>query len=205
MRPMSLSSLPIDSVAVFVADASVIINLNATGRASEIVGAFPDKFVATGITVAELEAGAKKGHDDAEKLRYLIENGLFELVQLGEVGGAIYASLIDGTAIQTLDDGEASTIGYACERGCVALIDERKARSICAIRFPQLRVLSTVDLLIHNRAALALGRQGQADAIFNALRSARMRVPNEHLSKVIGLIGKERAATCSSLPRGRAI
>ena len=39
---MTSSSFPISSRTIFVADASVVINLNATGRALDIIRAQPE-------------------------------------------------------------------------------------------------------------------------------------------------------------------
>jgi predicted nucleic acid-binding protein len=100
-----------------------------------------------------------------------------------------------------LDDGEAATIGYACEIGGIALTDERKARSICASDFPDLVVASTVDLLTHDTVRNVLGHQGHIDAIMKALRNARMRVPPHQVGMVVEIIGEETAATCNSLSK----
>jgi predicted nucleic acid-binding protein len=54
-----------------------------------------------------------------------------------------------GPAQTTLDDGEAATIAHAVALNGVALIDERKANRICTERFPELRIASTVDILVH--------------------------------------------------------
>jgi hypothetical protein len=81
------------------------------------------------------------------------------------------------------------------------MIDERKARNLCADRFPELQVVSTVDLLLHEIVAAALGRQGQIDAVVNALQLARMRVPPDQVNRVVTLIGDQSATSCRSLPR----
>ena len=198
---MSSSRFPIDREAVLVADASVVINLNATTRASEIIRAISDRFAVTDKAFAELEDGTRNGHDDAQQLRMLIDGGLAQLVRLGAGSRSVYESLVTGSTLCTLDDGEAATISYAQEAVGIALIDERKARSLCADRFPGLRVASTVDLLMQETVALALGAQGQIDALVNALTRARMRVPTEQLTLVKKLIGAERAASCMSLPK----
>jgi predicted nucleic acid-binding protein len=198
---MSSSSFPIDTDTILVADASVIINLNATGRAFDIIRAYRGSVVVTGKAFAELVAGARNGHSDAKKLQVLVDSGAVRLVELGEVGNLVYSSLVEGSATRTLEDGEAATIGYAHEIGAVAMIDERKARSICANEYPGLKVLSTVDLLAHDVIGNALGKEGQINAILNALRDARMRVPSHQIEMIVNLIGDEAAATCYSLPR----
>ena len=51
----------------------------------------------------------------------------------------------------------------------------------------------------------AIGCNAQAEAIYNALLAARMRVPEEKLSSVISVIGRDRAVKCASLPKAARI
>lgn len=198
---MISSSFLTDQQTRLVIDASVAINLNATNRAAEIISALPGMMVVTQNAIEELEGGARKGHNDAQLLQDLVAGNLVFPVSMGENSLSVYEALIDGNASCTLDDGEAATIAYAIEAGGIAVIDERKARRICEKNFPNLRLLSTVDLLLDSLISKALGHIGQADSIYNALALARMRVPEERLSLVINVIGEERAARCSSLPK----
>ncbi len=198
---MSSSSFLTDPRVNLVADASVVINLNATVRAADIIKAVPNPFVVTDNACAELKAGVRNGHQDYGQLSELIEAGFARRVRLGAIGAAVYESLVDGSTLRTLDDGEAATIAYAHETGGVALIDERKARTLCAASFPGLVVVSAVELLMHDAVAAALGAQAQVDALVNALTAARMRVPPEHVARLKAIIGAERAALCTSLPK----
>lgn len=198
---MSSSNFLTDSRNVLVADASVVINLNATGCARAIITAFPNRWAVTVNALAELVDGMQNGHDDARGLQMLIEAGVIDLVGLGNAGGSVYKELIDGSALRTLDDGEAATIGYAQEVGGIALIDERKAISLCADRFPHLLVVSTVEMLLHGAVVRALGHQGHVDAVIAALKKARMRVPPDQISRVVAVIGEKRASSCMSLPK----
>lgn len=198
---MISSSFLTDPQTTLVIDASVAINLNATNRAAEIISALPSMMVVTQNAIEELEGGTRKGHIDAQLLQDLVARNLISHVSMGENSLNVYEALIDGSASSTLDDGEAATIAYAIEVGGIAVIDEKKARRICGKNFPNLRLLSTVDLLLDSLISNALGRIGQADSIYNALASARMRVPEERLSLVTSVIGEERAARCASLPK----
>lgn len=198
---MNSSSFPIDNHATLVADASVVINLNATGHALDIIRSFSGSLVVTENAFTELASGAPNGHSDDKKLMKLVDADAVRLVQLGESGRLVYASLVEGSTSRTLDDGEAATIGYAQETGGVAMIDEKKARVICANEFPDLTVVSTIDLLTHEAVRSALGKEGQIRAILNALHKARMRVPPHQIELIINLIGREAAATCRSLPK----
>lgn len=198
---MSSSNFLSDPRTVLVADASVVINLNATGCAHAIITAFPNRWAVTANALAELVAGMRNGHDDARALQTLIDARVVDLVGLGDIGSAVYETLIDGTALRTLDDGEAATIGYAHEVGGIALIDERKAMSLCADRFPALSVISTVQLLLHEAVIRTLGQEGHVGALIGALQKARMRVPPEQIGRVVAVIGERNAAGCMSLPK----
>lgn len=194
-------SCPADSAKPFVADASVIINFNATLRAQIIIAALPGAFLVTENARNELKDGLRNGHDDAAKLDELIEQGTVRLVRLGAAALPIYESLIEGAADRTLDDGEAATIAYACAAGCIAIVDERKARKLCADRFPRVAMASSAELLASEATRGELGVQEQITAIVNALRGGRMRVPPEHVGAIVTLIGEENAASCTSLPK----
>jgi predicted nucleic acid-binding protein len=198
---MSSSNFLTDPCVVLVADASVVINLNATGRAREIITALPNRWAVTANALAELVAGVRNGHDDARSLQALIDDGIVDLVRLGDTGSSVYETLVDGSALRTLDDGEAATIGHAHEVGGIALIDERKATNLCADRFPELLVVSTIQLLLHKAVVGALGQQGHVEAVIGALQKARMRVPPDQISRVVAIIGEESASSCMSLPK----
>jgi predicted nucleic acid-binding protein len=198
---MNSSSFLLSPGVALVADASVIININGTGHAADIIKAMPHPFTVTENACVELEVGSTRGHHDYARLLELIDAGVVRRVSLGAAGMKVYESLIDGSTLRTLDDGEAATIAYAHEVSGIALIDERKARSLCADSFPNLDIVPTVELLMHDVVAAALGVERQADAVANALMKARMQVPREHAERVRALIGPERAAQCSSLPK----
>lgn len=186
---------------VVVADTSVIINLNATKRAAEVLSSLPFRVVVTEIVTGELTEDRRGGRRDAGLLAGLEKAGHVQVVSLDEVGLDIFSGLVIGPAGETLDDGEASTIAYAVEHGIVPVIDERKGLKICSARFPSLRPKSTVDLFADPGVMEALGRDSLSDAIFQTLRNARMRIPPEHVAWVIALIGADRAALCHSLPK----
>jgi predicted nucleic acid-binding protein len=194
-------SFPADPSRPLIADASVVINLNATLCAAQIIISVPNKLHVTATARVELKGGLRNGHLDAEKLDELIKTGAIRIAELGSDALAIYESLIEGPRESTLDDGEAATIACAHERKGIAIIDERKARSICVARFPDLTIVSSAEILTSDVVANALGREAQITAIVNALRIGRMRVPLEHVEAVICLIGEEHALSCPSLPK----
>ncbi len=197
---ISLSSLT-ESGRILVLDASVIINMNATGCSEAILGCFPGKVVVTTNVAVELAHGRRNGHLDAELLDRLVSQGLVALHHLGPPAEPHYESLISGSARNTLDDGEAATIALAYEVGGVAMIDERKAHRICAERYPSLVVMPSIRLLLDPSVAEILGVARQIQAIKNALELARMRVPQEIIADLQALIGTDEMRRYPSLPR----
>lgn len=183
---------------MMVADASVWINLAATGCAHRILGAIGRPLVITDVALAELERGRPKCRRAADEVIALIHMGLTQAVALAPEDEALFLSLVSGSALETLDDGEAATLACAERLGACAVIDERKATSLAAHRLPHLEVRSTCDLLLDPNVRGLLGEQGHADALFAALTDARMRVPDGHAAMIVGLLG-ERAASCLSI------
>jgi predicted nucleic acid-binding protein len=190
-----------ESGSVVVADSSVMINLNASFRAADILDALPFRVVVTDIVASELQEDRRSGRQDAALLDTLVQAGRIGTVSLGDAALDIFANLVVGPAGDTLDDGEAATIAYAVEAGIPPVLDERKALRIYAARFSGPHALSTVDLFAEAAVEAALGRPGLGDAVFRSLQTARMRVAAERLSWVVALIGTERAVQCPSLPR----
>lgn len=190
-----------DLSGLLVADTSVIINLNASRFSYEILDALPNKILVVEEVSQELERGRQFGWTNADALLALIKSQRIAIVQLGEIGQGYFEKLVAGPASQTLDDGEAATIAYALEASATPLIDERKAHRICAERFPAMGVGCTGDLLAHHEVQKVLGRGNLAEAVYNALQDGRMRVMEHFLAWTVELIGPDRAANCSSLPR----
>jgi predicted nucleic acid-binding protein len=187
--------------AILIADASAVINLNATGCAEKILRALPQQVVVVDVVMGELEGGRDKARKDADLTRTMIESGLITRVELGPTGLTDFEELVIGSTVDTLDDGEAATLAYALEVGGTPIIDERKANRICAARFKELQTAASLDLFAHEAVEKALGRPALAEAVFLALRDARMRVFPAHIDWVVALIGKDRALQCPSLPR----
>ena len=190
----------LDELAIpIAADASVVINLIASGFAATILGPLGSPLRVPGEVQAEIESGRSRGREDADKLAKLIAGGQVAIVDLGTTGIGHFASLVTGAAQHTLDDGEAAVIAYALEHGATVLIDEKKATRFCTERFDHLKVGSTVDLVGCMAVQAALDAD-LADAIFKMLSVGRMRVLPQHLDWVVEQIGPDRAAQCSALP-----
>ena len=182
-------------------DASAIINLNASACAPDILRALPERLVVVDVVVSELEEGRRTGRQDAQMLAALLQAKLIDTDGLNEPDDKLFEALVSGSAAMTLDDGEAATIAYAVGRSLPIVLDDQKARRICQERFARLSVRDSVDFFRHADVQRALGQERLATAVFNALKTARMRVLAEHTSWVTTLIGEANARVCRSLPQ----
>lgn len=182
-----------------VLDASVLINLDATSRAAEIVRAIDAQWKVVRAAYNEV-VGRAPATRERRSVMKLVADGHLEVVELEEPGLRVYQELIVGKAPETLDDGEAATIAYAVQVSGLALLDEKKATRICATRFPQLRVATTVDALLDPRVVRAMSPGDHSEAVLRALQVGRMQVAPSRLPHVLALIG-ENAQHCPSLPR----
>jgi len=187
--------------ALVVLDASVLINLNATGLSQGILETFSDRFCVTPNAVEELRRGDQFGHDDARPLQALIDAKVVAVWPLCARALAVYETLIDGSRGYYLDDGEAASIAFAAANEAALILDERKARRYAAQDFAQVSVGCTAQLLLHPSVRVVLGPEQQELAMQRALQLGRMRVPAEHVSSVVRLIGTKVARECPSLPR----
>jgi len=180
---MSRQSSWLERAASLVGDASVWINLVATGCAEDILRSSPAELVITTTALGELENGRAKGRQTAAEVARLIEVGLIREVSLSSTDEAVFLDLVAGPTSLTLDDGEAATIAYALGSGAGALI-----------------VMSTTDLLLADPIVSSFQADGLSKCLFLALTVARMRVPERHLAGVCELLGPDRCRECRSLP-----
>ena len=200
---MGLPNYLFDPSPALVLDASVVINLNATGCVARILNAIPNPVVILEVVLRELETGRVKGRTDADTVDDLAKTGCVQLAALTSECESNFLSLVAGSGATTLDDGEAATIAWSVTHSGIPIIDEKKGSAICRERFPHLQLGTTIDILAHEQVQSAFVKSDLADAIFKALTLARMRVHDKDLAWVIGMIGKERASLCNSLPRSK--
>lgn len=200
---MGLPDYLFDPSPALVLDASVVINLHATGCAGRILDAIPNPIVILEVVLRELEAGRVKGRTDADTVDDLVKNGCVQLAALSPECESNFLALVAGSGATTLDDGEAATIAWSVAHGGIPIIDEKKGSAICRERFPHLQLGTTIDIFAHEHVQSAFFKADLADAIFKALTLARMRVHDKDMAWVIGMIGQDRASLCNSLPRSK--
>lgn len=187
--------------ATVVADASVAINLCASGAAEAILLNLPFRVAMASEAIAEVTDDRRTGRADNIVLQQLLTAGKIEQISLDAAEEGIFAGLVIGPAAETLDDGEAATIALGVMRGMTVVIDESKANGLCERRFAALGRIGSSDLFLADKVVSSLSTDAHAAALFDALRLARMRVDKRHLHEVARILGTDRLSQCPSLPR----
>lgn len=198
---MTFSSCLTDRDSILVLDASVIINLLATGYASAILQAVPAPIVVTDNVIREIELGAVNGRPEPKQLLELIHNQILKREELSGIALEHFFDLVSGSTAASLGDGEAATLALAHCNGFTAGIDEKKATKISSERFENLRLITTVDILAYEPVRISLGDEALAKATLQALKNARMQVRENQFDWIQGLIGCENVSLCPSLRR----
>lgn len=187
--------------APLVLDASVVVNLNATGFADRVLDAIPAGVFIPDPVVRELQRGTKMGYSDATDLDMLLAQGLINTLKVPVSVQSEYISLVSGSSTSSLGDGEAATIASAFAMRAWAGIDERKARRICRESYKDVRVASTIDILAHPEVVRSLSDDEFSSALLAALEVANMQVQKHHMDWVVAHIDPNRLSGCLSLPR----
>jgi predicted nucleic acid-binding protein len=188
-----------------VGDASFWVSIVASGRSEDILRAIPNAVLITDVAANELERGRARGRNTFDGIQELIASSLLSVVTCPEEAEPVYYDLVGGNAVETLDDGEACTLAYALHSSGCAVIDEKKATVLARRRFPALPLLSTTDLMLSALVRSAIGPDGAAAALFEALMGAKMRVPPHLVEEVCLILGEDRASKCHSLPQRRRV
>ena len=114
---MIFSSCLTDQDKAIVLDASVIINLLATGYATEILQALNASLVVTGNVLREIEQGSANGRQESTLLTQLIDKRYLQVKELSGPSLEHFFSMVSGSTSDSLGDGEAATLAFAHSNG----------------------------------------------------------------------------------------
>ncbi|MDF0522196.1 hypothetical protein GPL17_35940 [Bradyrhizobium yuanmingense] len=186
-------------------DASVTINFLGTGIAGRLVELLGQPIVMADRTFREIQRHPIRGRDHAAELDELVRTGFLRIETLNSDAKELFFELTGDNLVGGLDDGEAAAIALATFKPQSALVitDDRKARNVVSQRWPQQGLAYSIDLLVRPNIESTLSRPVLADAVYSALKHARMRVPAINRDWAVKLIGENRATECPSLGSGR--
>ncbi|MBK6702843.1 MAG: hypothetical protein IPG56_03050 [Caulobacteraceae bacterium] len=106
---MSYSSCLAECDTDLLLDASVFINLSASGAASAILQALPHRALIVDVAASEVRVDSKTGRSDSDTLQELLASpATLDTVTLDANGLVLFENLV-----LELDDGESATIAAA--------------------------------------------------------------------------------------------
>lgn len=155
-----------------VLDASVVINLLATGRPWEILSRQGASAVVPEQVVAEVRRCpvTKKAFDDKRHPLRISPNVSVEALSIAELD-----LFVDLAAF--MGDGEAASIALAVSRNLSIAIDDRRARKIAGARFPALRLWWSTQLLRADGVKAVFSKEEAEGFIEAAIQLANMYLP----------------------------
>ena len=182
-----------------VLDASVLINFLGSGCVEVILRSLPDRILMAEQTFNEVLRDPSGRMPASAQRRALVDQGLITLVPLDHEGNEWFLELVSDP--DRLDDGEAAAVALALMTGAMPVLDERKARRVFRDRFPGRPLESSAGLFRRLSQSGNLTAEVLRDALFGALRKARMSVVAEESDWVVRTLGSELASQCPSLAR----
>lgn len=179
-----------------VVDASVLINVLASGYAKEILIAYPDRLLVVDQVVHEVRFDPVDPvrEPSPKTLEPFISERLLYRMSLSAEGLESMLELTMAPRPDDLHDGEAASIALAHEIGARVATDDKKAQRVCSERFPKIGLISSVEVFRHASVRAALGGR-LAEALMCAISRGRMRVPKPEREWVKGVL-QELAEHC---------
>lgn len=187
----------LDAHRCLVLDASVAINLLASGAFGEILEIIECRSYLTPHVLREIRSDPRDRKRPPHDLMVAIESGQVSLLaDLAPESSDVYLKLLERMA-----SGEASAILAARNLGGIVATDDQSALQAIAADTDLPQAIRTVELLSDPRISRHFGRDRLAEIVFGALKFGRMRVFAEYRNEIIDLIGLDRARQCPSLGR----
>jgi hypothetical protein len=187
----SPSKLNLDGSALFL-DASAVINLVASNQMEEILLALACPILIEETVCGEFKRNPRDGSSSKGVIEALVARSRLTVVKMSDVQFEMFLRLTGCPPPDDLGDGEAATLACADGAGA-AIIDEKKAMRIAVRDFSKMSVYSSLDLICSETVSNRLGRSGVSDAVYEALKVARMRVPHHWRNWIRDLLGQDRA------------
>lgn len=129
-----------------VIDASVAINILATTRGVEVLGALPGRCVIEERAAAEVTRHPRGITHAQGPLGELLSSGALKVVQMVSEDFELFVQLVGAPSPDGLDDGEAASLAWVVGHGGVLIVDDGKARRITRRDYSAVEMQSSVSV-----------------------------------------------------------
>jgi predicted nucleic acid-binding protein len=186
---------------ILVIDASVLINLLATGIETKILSCFSTKIMIPNQVIREVKRHPRDKSDAKDYLNTLFADNVIQRVELNEQAFKFYTEIL--LENDNLGDGELACIAYAATKKIhYIVLDDKLGLKTCQQKFSFLKILSSIDLFrqYHQKCELEFIRF--QEVLFDAVKIGRMNMTSESDDKwVREILGESKVKLCPSLKR----
>lgn len=161
-----------------VLDASVLINILATGRAATILANLDRKILITSQAYNEVLRDPFTAGEASETIKPMEAANLISRRNLSGRSKQLY-EILSNPAEHNLDSGEAATIGFCDQHKLIAAIDERKGTKVAIQNSNVPLTVRSLDLLAYKNVIESFTIAEYRQALQNAGRLGRMYFPIE--------------------------
>lgn len=158
----------------------------------EVLSALARPIFIEDTVCGEFKRHPRDGSSSKGVIKTLAISGKLTVVKMSNVEFETFLRLVGCQPPDDLGDGEAATLACADGKGG-AVIDDKKAMRIAARDFAGMPIYCSLDLFCSEAVNQCLGRSAVSDAVYEAMKLARMRVPHHWRDWIRDLVGGERA------------
>jgi hypothetical protein len=187
-------------VPICVLDASVLINILATGEARDVLRLLPYILYVEDHAFREVQRDPSNTIGSHPPLSPLVSAG--DLGPISLKSGEELSWFIELVATHDLGDGEAGGIAISWSRNYIFGTDDRKAIRVAAKETP-VSTRTTVSLFRDIQASGSCSNKRLLSWVDHALRLGRMRVFDEEMHWIRSIIGGDKIETYQTLCRTR--
>jgi predicted nucleic acid-binding protein len=186
---------------ILVIDASVLINLLATGIETKILSCLTTKIMIPNQVIKEIKRHPRDKSDAKNYLNKLFADNVIQKIELDEQAFQFYTEMLFEN--DSLGDGELACIAYAATKKINYIVfDDKLGRKTCQQKFPFLKILSSVDLLKQYHQKCEPDFSIFQKILFDAVKIGRMNMTSKQDDEwVREILGESKVKLCPSLKR----
>ena len=163
-----------------VLDTCCVLNFCASGHLAEILKSIPAQVVVTEVVRSQELLTLQRVEENLESNATTFEEAINQgLIAIEDFGSESEEEAFINYVFELKDDGESATFAIAVSRNWAVATDDKRATSFFKRGFPQIKLLSSLDIL-KNYAAEAELTSVELKALLREVRTKGRYVPSQN-------------------------